>query len=345
MFSMGSLSKLPTTCRLCLLTLLYQIDLLGVNARAIISTSASRNPPQLIMPQSTIPKVENHNNVDIPGSNVDGVGGIPSSGSTRGLRRRRGRENRKLIKVSAKRGGGKSKGGKGGEAKATEITDTSEEDIADTLMSMSPSGPSHDIDFPNTNAPVLPHSDDGRDALRTVQLAHPDNTDECMAYIEGLSEQAVQLVQCSTPSSDSSVVPIDHWEVMEVEDGLFNLRHKTSQLCIPMNPESPDQSFDCFRYSGHEVAIADSINGLVDCATGFAATMGMDLETSIMVLYNTDCLEEVEPGHEADVLLMSYGTDGVNGTQIVVWGEKIILDMPDITAQHNFQSEWMLSDV
>lgn len=190
--------------------------------------------------------------------------------------------------------------------------------------------------------------DDVSGSVRTVQLSHPADSSGCMAYIDDLDVGAVRMVDCSFPGSgdDGSVLPpIDHWEVLDVSEDLFNLRHKSSQLCIPQNPENPDQSFDCFRNSGNGVAIADSINGLVNCSSEFAALIGLQSNTSTVFMYNTGCLNPSEPGH--DFIAMSYKTNDAadSNPTIVVWGERIIMDLPGMVEEFNFQSEWMLLDV
>jgi hypothetical protein len=204
-----------------------------------------------------------------------------------------------------------------------------------------------DVDVADDAADDTDVDDNVNGKVRTVQLFHPKKSSGCMAYMDDLDVGAVQMVGCSVPKrsdGDSELFPIDHWEVLTVSHDLFILRHKLSQLCIPQNPENPDRSFDCFRYSGNGVAIADSINGLVNCSSGFAAWMGLEPETSALFMYNTDCLNATDPGH--DVIAMSYKTnDGTDSNQtIVMWGEKVIMDLPGLV-EFDFQSEWILLDV
>jgi hypothetical protein len=236
----------------------------------------------------------------------------------------------------------------------------SESDISSNGASSAPSGKTEDSSTANTESsghvvppPPIEAADESSSTTtvrhRTVQLSHPQMSNECMAYSTFFSQAKVQMMDC-TVSTDGSIEP-DHWELV-IDDSsmnddsntttpLFFLRHKMTQLCIPKNPENPDQPFDCFRYSGEGEAIADSINGLVDCDNGFAAKMAQDDSTGSLYLYNTDCINEIEPGDEMDVIFMSYHRGHQsNGTQIVMWGEKIILNMTDLVEQHNFQSEW-----
>jgi hypothetical protein len=189
----------------------------------------------------------------------------------------------------------------------------------------------------------------GTVTFRTVQILHPDRYKECMAYDTSLSEAAVSMIKCST-SNDT--VKNDHWEVIITNStsDLFHLRHKESQLCIPQNPEHPDQPFDCFRYSGNDEAIADSINGLVNCDSGFAATMGWSGITNTLYLYNTDCITAAVPGNGTDVIFMSYkrvaDADQEQSDRVVVmWGEQILLDLQNLVDQFDFQGEWMFRDV
>jgi hypothetical protein len=187
--------------------------------------------------------------------------------------------------------------------------------------------------------------------VRTVQLSHPTMSSECMAHSPKFPQAQIQMINCTT-SIDGSTEP-DHWEMIVIDNTnnttgrlFFFLRHKMTQMCIPQNPEHPDQPFDCFRYSGEGEAIADSINGLVACDSGFAATMVQDDTTGSVYLYNTDCLNEIDTGHEEDVFLMSYHRGHQsNGTQIVMWGENIILNMTELVELHNFQGEWEFIDV
>ncbi|KAG7349084.1 hypothetical protein IV203_011681 [Nitzschia inconspicua] len=179
---------------------------------------------------------------------------------------------------------------------------------------------------------------------KTIQMIHLDAPDECLAYDETKSESSVQMIGCSNTVNGTE---LDHWQIIMVDTNRFLLRHTVSDLCLPKNPEHPDQLFDCFRYSGDSVAIADSINGLVDCHTEFAATMEWNSISSSLHLYNADCMSQTE-SHEAgtNVIFMSYKRGhGSNQTQIVMWGEQILMSMPDLVQQHSFQASWIMVEV
>ncbi|KAG7337205.1 hypothetical protein IV203_013851 [Nitzschia inconspicua] len=179
---------------------------------------------------------------------------------------------------------------------------------------------------------------------KTIQMIHVDAPEECIAYDATKSESAVQMIECSNTVNGTES---DHWQIIMVDTNRFLLRHTVSGLCLPKNPEHPDQPFDCFRYSGDSVAIADSINGLADCHTEFAATMEWNSNSSSLHLYNADCLSETD-SHEAgsNVIFMSYKRGhGSNQTQIVMWGEQILMSMPDLVQQHSFQASWIMVEV
>jgi hypothetical protein len=214
-------------------------------------------------------------------------------------------------------------------------TDTTESTLSPTSASQA------DING-TTSSPTVSPSDAA--AVRTVQLLHPDASDECLAYDASIPQASVRMIKCTPTTTDGT--HMDHWEVMDESSGLFYLRHKHSQLCIPMNPEFPDQPFDCFRYSGESEAVADSLNGLVDCNSGFAAIIGLDDATGALYLYNEDCLTNIEPGLETDVILMSYRRGHAeNGIQIAMWGERILMEMHHLVVQHNFQANWTFVEV
>jgi hypothetical protein len=177
---------------------------------------------------------------------------------------------------------------------------------------------------------------------KTIQMIHLDAPDECIAYDPALNSSAVKMMECTTTATGNEM---DHWELLMVENHMFLLRHKQSQLCIPKNPEHPDEPFDCFRYSGDAEAIADSINGLVDCNSDFAATVGWDGITGSLYLYNTDCLTEMEDP-DTHVIFMSYQRQhGNNQTQIAMWGEQVLMSMTHLVQQHNFQASWIMIQV
>ncbi|KAL3915509.1 MAG: hypothetical protein SGILL_005620 [Bacillariaceae sp.] len=230
----------------------------------------------------------------------------------------------------------------------SEVKNTTE-----TTTSTSPPDTQTDVvDGESTETATLPTASPTNSITmaRTVKLLHPSAPDECLAYDATVSQAAVQMVECTTSmiATPTRTTQMDLWEILDASSisPFFFLRHKESQLCIPQNPEFPNQPFDCFRYSGDSEAIADSLNGLVDCNSGFAATMGMEEATGSLYLYNQDCLTEIEPGHETDVILMSYRrADGENGTQIALWGERVLLDMHHMVEEHRFQGNWTFMDV
>lgn len=127
---------------------------------------------------------------------------------------------------------------------------------------------------------------------------------------------------------------------IDVDKVVFFLQHKNSGNCIPKNPDRPYQPFDCLQYSGQIRLVADSISGLVDCTSIFAAPLGIDTEGRI---YNADCIDdEMDPfRHDSNILLMTYTqTNGTNATPILVWGERSILERPDEVEQYNIEAEW-----
>jgi hypothetical protein len=114
------------------------------------------------------------------------------------------------------------------------------------------------------------------------------------------------------------------WEIIASEDpSLMNLRHMASGLCVPENPEFPDSTFDCWIKEGNQ-AIADTINGLVDCSSSFAAFVGFTDAGNPTLLYNAIC-STGEVGADSDVILLSYTPE--DGSTILLWGEKILLEL------------------
>jgi len=178
------------------------------------------------------------------------------------------------------------------------------------------------------------------EGIRTVQLSHPEALSECMTY-----SSTLDMADCSTPERRGTDVNDDHWEILEAtEEDLFRLRHKLTQQCIPINPENPDRPFNCNRYFGMDQAIADSINGLVDCDSGFAAAFGMVAGSISLYLNNTGCQDDtiIDP----DVIFMTYSQgEASDGKRIVVWGEKILLDLEEVVEKYKFQTEWTFVDV
>jgi len=146
----------------------------------------------------------------------------------------------------------------------------------------------------------------------------------------------VTMANCAETASRN------RWEIVEYTNELFKIRHAHSQLCLPQNPEIPNAEFNCFEHSGDGEALADSINGLVSCSSEHAATVGFVDASNPMYLYNDSCFSGASPGLGTDVGLMSYLTP--SGAQLVLWGEKVLLDMPDMVTEYSLNAEWVLVD-
>ena len=186
--------------------------------------------------------------------------------------------------------------------------------------------------------------EENSEIIRTVQLLQPYSSHECMAYNSSLDLMAVYMIDCSTTAGSEEVAE-DYWEILEEGEDTFYLRHKSSQQCIPKNPENPDEHFDCSRYSGTDQVIVDSFNGLVDCTNEFAAAFAMDTDSNSLHLTDTDCVDD--NGDELDILFMSYsrGDSSTNEIQTVVWAKNTLLDLKDVVEDNNFQFEWIFEDI
>ena len=186
--------------------------------------------------------------------------------------------------------------------------------------------------------------EENSEVIRTVQLLQPNSLHECMAYNSSLDLMAVYMIDCSTTAGSEEVAE-DYWEILEEGEDTFYLRHKSSQQCIPKNPENPDEHFDCSRYSGTDQVIVDSFNGLVDCTNRFAAAFAMDTDSNSLHLTDTDCVDD--NGDELDILFMSYsrGDSSTNEIQTVVWAKNTLLDLKDVVEDNNFQFEWIFEDI
>jgi hypothetical protein len=142
-----------------------------------------------------------------------------------------------------------------------------------------------------------------------IQLSGEES---CISYSNGL-----EVVDCET-AGEAAV-----WIVVESADpALFQLRHAESGLCLPENPESPDEAFSCWIDEDNQ-AIADTINGLVDCGSDFAAFVGFIDPANPSYLYNAIC-STGEVGADSDIVLMAYT---VNGETQILWGEKVLLGL------------------
>jgi len=167
-------------------------------------------------------------------------------------------------------------------------------------------------DFLRVNAT---DDDEWNTAVTTsILIKSTSANDTCVMYNNSLLE----VVDCDV-AGDLGV-----WEIIESEDpSLMNLRHIASGLCLPENPEFPDSTFDCWIKEDNQ-AIADTINGLVDCSTSFAAFVGFTDAGNPTLLYNAICSTDVV-GADSDVILLSYTADGA--ATVLLWGEKILLEL------------------
>eukprot|EP00536_Pseudo-nitzschia_multiseries_P001848 jgi/Psemu1/301030/fgenesh1_kg.24_\ len=164
------------------------------------------------------------------------------------------------------------------------------------------------------------------------------------------------MSECST--KNGSLGNEDYWEVpraiisvesaqdSEQRTDLFHLRHKTTQLCIPVNPEYPGLPFDCYGYFGMEEAIADSFNGLVECNSDFAAVFEMD-DSNSLYLKNSHCPQEWATENDVSdlgVIFMTYNNPAEE-KRIVVWGETTLLGLEDKVEDFHFGTEWAFVDI
>ena len=162
-----------------------------------------------------------------------------------------------------------------------------------------------------------------------------DGLTSCISYNISDPAAVVEVTDCEQAGETAL------WEVVESESPiLFQLRHLDSQLCIPENPQSPDQPFNCWVYDKTQ-AIGDTINGLVDCSSPYAAFVGFIDFNNPSFLYNAVC-STGEIGAETDVVLMAYTHD--NFTQ-VLWGEKLLLDIPKSENPYDLNGNWVFEQV
>jgi hypothetical protein len=195
------------------------------------------------------------------------------------------------------------------------------------------------------NKPRTELDSDKKRLLRTVKLHHSQSSSRCLRYAPAHPQKPLRMMECST----SQQLPgLDQWEILPGNEthsnGVFFLRHKNTGKCLPKNPELPHQPFDCFRYSGHQRVVADSISGLVECDGDFAAPMRINGANHI---YNVDCVDSDDPLLDSDVILMTYSLTNGNATAppVLVWGEKALLALPDQVAQYNVDAEWIIVDI
>ena len=157
-----------------------------------------------------------------------------------------------------------------------------------------------------------------------------------MTYGPNQGKPPLRLVSCSSSSYESL------WEKVMVTENLYKLRHYDSQLCLPQNPEFPSFPFDCFdSLGGIDMASADSINGLVNCDSDYAAIVGTIISmTGDVMLGLTSCMER---DHHI-IILMTY-VDDDDDSIVVLWGEEILLalDEEDVE-QYKLAANWVLED-
>lgn len=229
-------------------------------------------------------------------------------------RRRLGTQNRQSEGKGGKGKSSKGKGGKGSKKSKKQAQG----------------------DEPPSNDATLDDDISSRfDDTRIVQIEQMGKPGKCIAY-NSTTEFPLRMQDCSVSGE------VDKWEIYAITDDLFKLRHLETQLCIPENPEFPGSNFDCFLPSGSDVAIADSINGLVDCDSANAAVLGFIDSSNSMYLYNTVCVSD-EVGADTDVILMTYENE--DDVSLVVWGEKVLAGLPEMIEEHNLGADWYLIDL
>ena len=191
------------------------------------------------------------------------------------------------------------------------------------------------------NKPLEPVFSSLIERSRTVQIKHP-GANECMTYDYTLDNMAVFMKECSTANSRKD----DYWEILQITTAngdLVYLRHKSTQLCIPINSESPERHFNCFRYFGMNEAVADSFTGLVDCNSDFAAAFEIGSSRSLH-MSNSGCEEATFT--DQGVVFMTYNqAELTDDVRVVVWGGQNLLEMEDVVEEYNFNSEWAFVDV
>ena len=192
-----------------------------------------------------------------------------------------------------------------------------------------------------TNKPLEPDFSSRIQRSRTVQIKHP-GANECMTYDYTLDNMAVFMKDCSTMNSRND----DYWEILQITTAngdLVHIRHKSTQLCIPINPESPKRHFNCFQYFGMNEAVADSFTGLVDCSSDFVAAFEIGSSRSLH-MSNSGCEEATST--DQGVVFMTYNqAELTDDVRVVVWGGQNLLEMENVVEEYNFSSEWSFVDV
>ena len=171
-----------------------------------------------------------------------------------------------------------------------------------------------------------------------------------MAYDFTRDEMAIYMAECSTSeiaiARTWTQTKSDHWEILQINGSEINfqLRHRSTRLCIPANPDQPGYPFDCIHYFGMGDAIADSFTGLVSCMSPYAAVFEMDSVANSLYMSNAGCQDEsfVDPVP----VLMTYNKEPLTGGRdTVVWGGRILMELQDRLDDFNFKSEWKFVDV
>ncbi len=180
------------------------------------------------------------------------------------------------------------------------------------------------------------------DDTRTVQIMHPGVENKCMMFDYLRDDTAIYMAPCSTRKTRKD----DYWEVLRVKDERykFQLRHKSTKLCIPMNPNNPTNPFDCVQYFGRNEAIADSFRGLTNCDSGYAAVFEVEGGSNFLYMSNSGCQDPsfVDP----IPIFMTYDKPELTGANpIVVWGGHILMGLRQQAAEFNFNAEWKFVEV
>ena len=219
------------------------------------------------------------------------------------------------------------------------------EDTSDRNPTSSEGGPEVIIPSEDAIAPIFDApTEEEPYVVRTIRIENSARTGTCMSFngnAGGGNSSTNKVLMSNCTESEST----NRWELLHETDELFKIRHKQSQLCLPQNPENPMSFFGCFRFSGSDEALADSINGLIPCNAKYAAILGFVDAYNPMYLYNTDCFSGSSGmgASGTDVGLMSY-IHPESGDSMVLWGEKVLLDMPEYVSSYSLSAEWIFID-
>ena len=168
------------------------------------------------------------------------------------------------------------------EEESSPSVDSSDEELPDLLLR---ANETDIIDFNTTDANETDVLDDFLVRLEepventtTVYIKLTEDPTSCISF-----NTSMEVIDCDLAAEYAL------WEVVESEDPeLIQVRHLASQLCLPENPESPDKEFNCWIDEDKQ-AIADTINGLVDCTSPYAAYVGFIDPANPSLLYNAIC--------------------------------------------------------